>query len=324
MKPNNGHSCRPSGSCPERSASTTACSFGMAPATVAGQARGEAVEHEFGELVASGVRPGTVGSRARSRAVTEPPSGSVYQARVQRFEHHIAGGGDVDRSSASAASSIIATAPAGCPRSIAQGGAEPEHVGRLPRVLDHRLRRVSSVSAWAHDPAICAARAAASSRRTRSRGAGVRSAARWRYAALRGEAATAASPFGRALELGGDGFVGPEHGFGGMPRAPVGVAFGIEYVGQCPMDVSTIGERGAVIDRRAHQRMAELDHRCRHDESRPLRPEQGRQRECPATPRLATPSPDHRRRQRRRRAGASACRAATHVPAAGTEPRRAR
>ena len=34
------------------------------------------------------------------------------------------------------------------------------------------------------------------------------------------------------------------------------------------MDASTIGERGAVIDRRAHQRMAELDHRCRHDESR--------------------------------------------------------
>ena len=53
-----------------------------------------------------------------------------------------------------------------------------------------------------------------------------------------------------------------------MPRAPVGVAFGIEHIGPGPMDASTIGERGAVIDRGAHQRMAELDHWCRHDEPR--------------------------------------------------------
>ena len=59
---------------------------------------------------------------------------------MKRFEHHIAGGGDVDTLERLGRLEHHRDGAGRTSETGTQGRAEPEQVGRLPRVLDHRLR----------------------------------------------------------------------------------------------------------------------------------------------------------------------------------------
>ena len=184
------------------------------------------------------------------------------------FEQHVACRPDVERLERACRVEHRRDGAGRTPQIGVQGRTEPEQVGRLPCVLQQGFRpREQRFGLGPRPRDLCRPsrleKEADSIGRSRREIGGA-----CEVGALCCETATAAGPLGGALELSSDGLVGPEGGFGGMPRAPVGVALGIEHLSQRLMDVSTIGERGAVVDRRAHQRMAELDHRCRHDESR--------------------------------------------------------
>lgn len=108
---------------------------------VSGQAQGEAVEHQFGELAASGVRARTSLNRTSQVECSDRAAEWVGdQTHVQSLEHHITGGGNVDTCERLGGLKHHGNGAGRAAEVGAHGGAEPEHVGSLARVPDHRLR----------------------------------------------------------------------------------------------------------------------------------------------------------------------------------------
>ena len=86
-----------------------------------------------------------------------------------------------------------------------------------------------------------------------------------------GDAAASPRAPGRALQLVGDGLVETRCRVRAMPGAPIGIDVGIGRLGQRPMHLLAVEHGRRLVDRRAHQRVAE-PHMCTElDQSRRLR-----------------------------------------------------
>ena len=216
-------------------------------AVVADETGRERVEHQLGQLVAAVGRSRTVADGTGHVADRDRSADGIrHEADVQCLEQHIACGVDVERLERSRRIEHHRDGAGGPPEIGTQAGTESEHVGRLPLVLEHGLHSGEQRIRLGPRPRDLCRPGRVEQEPHLIMWCGREFGGALEVRTLCGEAAPAASPFGRALELRGDGFVGPEHGFGGMPRAPVGVAFGIEYLGPGPMR--------RVDDRRAWRR----------------------------------------------------------------------
>ena len=86
-----------------------------------------------------------------------------------------------------------------------------------------------------------------------------------------GRAATLPRSLGRRLQGACDLLVGAGCRRAEVPRAPIGVGFCIERLGERGVGAAAIGCRGRVVDRRADERMTELDGRRERDQAAGLR-----------------------------------------------------
>ena len=102
------------------------------------------------------------------------------------------------------------------------------------------------------------ATAAASNRPARIPASGVSSAARARAAPAGSGCSAVASPLRRVFQLHGCGLVGSDHGRGQVPGAAITLLVGVEDVGECAVYRAPSAAGRGAVDRRAHERMAEL------------------------------------------------------------------
>ena len=73
----------------------------------------------------------------------------------------------------------------------------------------------------------------------------------------RGQAAAGLGPVRRAFELGRDLLVGPDRRLGAVPGAAIGIHPGIGDLGQRPVEVVPVLDRGRTVGRGANQQMPE-------------------------------------------------------------------
>ena len=137
----------------------------------------------------------------------------------------------------------------------------------------------------------------------------------------RGDPTAGLRAAGRTLELGGDVLVRSRCRQRAVPRAAIGVGVRIAHLGEGFVHPLSAAERRGPVDRRAHQRMAELDARADLQQLREPRRARARRARCRASGPRAGPAPGHPGARRPPAASDAASPRAARGRAAGSGPR---